>query len=170
MLMRDMNNQLWVQGENTHGCLGTSDNVSRIAPALNPFFDNKRIIDIAAGDKFSVVIAEVFDLSPEEEEEVFGKETHVKTNMSREPVNGITLGADNLKSTKSGIRCTKIHEDEIGDVTKSRLPLSIREEVSSVLHRNAIKRNVIYNSLRRREDNMENMMRKAQNSRVTFED
>jgi hypothetical protein len=39
-----------------------------------PFFDNKRIIDFACGDKFSVVIAETFDLSPVEDKKYFALE------------------------------------------------------------------------------------------------
>lgn len=70
-LMVDKTDMLWVAGENAHGCLGTSDAKKRLSPQINPTFEYKRIIDIACGDKFSVVIAESYDLTPEEMGEYF---------------------------------------------------------------------------------------------------
>lgn len=65
-LMVDRTGMLWVSGENANGCLGTSDSKKRVHPQLNPHFDFRRIIDVACGNKFSVVIAESYDLSAEE--------------------------------------------------------------------------------------------------------
>lgn len=62
-LMIDHNDKLWVSGENVHGCLGTSDTTFRGSPQVNSFFDQMRVIDIACGDKFSVVIAETFQFT-----------------------------------------------------------------------------------------------------------
>jgi alpha-tubulin suppressor-like RCC1 family protein len=62
-LMVDNKGQLWGMGENTHGCLGTTDIKHRTIPQLNNFFESKRIIDMACGDKFSVVIAESFEFT-----------------------------------------------------------------------------------------------------------
>jgi len=64
-LMVDKHGMLWVTGENAHGCLGVADGKKRVAPFQNQYFDNLRIIDIACGDKFSIVIAEVYELTPE---------------------------------------------------------------------------------------------------------
>ena len=47
-------------GENTNGCMGTGDNKYRSVPWRNLFFENKRIVDVACGDRFTVVIAETF--------------------------------------------------------------------------------------------------------------
>ena len=38
---------------------------------MNLFFDNKRVIDFACGNKFSIVIAETFDLTKDEEQLYF---------------------------------------------------------------------------------------------------
>jgi len=40
----------------------------RQIPQQNAFFENKRIIDIACGDRFSIIIAETYDLSDLEQE------------------------------------------------------------------------------------------------------
>ena len=66
--MVDKKGQLWVNGENTHGCLGTTDVKHRQIPQVNSFFENKRIVDIACGDRFSIIIAETYDLSDLEQE------------------------------------------------------------------------------------------------------
>ena len=49
-------------GENRNGCLGTNDIKKRINPGPINFFDDKRIIDFACGDRFSIIIAEVFEI------------------------------------------------------------------------------------------------------------
>lgn len=48
-------------GENRNGCLGTSDIKKRVNPGPIQFFDDKRVIDFACGDRFSIFIAEVFE-------------------------------------------------------------------------------------------------------------
>ena len=71
-LMADKFNQLWVGGDNTGGCLGLTDSANfKKTPRRNFFFVNKRIIDIACGNGFSVVIAESFDLTMEQSKEYF---------------------------------------------------------------------------------------------------
>ena len=68
--MLDVMDILWVSGHNSNGCLGIGHNERRVQPVINKFFDNKRIIDFACGDKFSIVIAEVYELTLEEEIEL----------------------------------------------------------------------------------------------------
>lgn len=52
--------QLYGWGDGNLGCLGFGDNRKKMIPTLHPFFEsNKRIIDVACGDSFTVVIAEV---------------------------------------------------------------------------------------------------------------
>ena len=60
-MMIDKAKQLWSVGENTNGCMGTGDNKYRIVPWRNLFFENKRVVDVACGDRFTVVIAETFN-------------------------------------------------------------------------------------------------------------
>jgi len=51
--------QLFPWGEGTYGCLGSGDNRKKMMPHPSPFFEGKRIVDVACGDFFTVVIAEV---------------------------------------------------------------------------------------------------------------
>ena len=50
---------LYAWGDNKRGCLGVIDGKKRFQPQLIPFFYNKRVIDVACGENFTVVIAEV---------------------------------------------------------------------------------------------------------------
>ena len=60
MMALDRLKQLYGWGEGTLGCLGFGDNRKKMAPTLHPFFENnKRVIDVACGENFTVVIAEV---------------------------------------------------------------------------------------------------------------
>lgn len=68
--MLDKLEVLWACGNNNNGCLGLGDDEARVAPAFISFFGNKRIIDFTCGDKFSVVIAEVYEMTPAEERQM----------------------------------------------------------------------------------------------------
>lgn len=59
-----------------------------------PFFEDKRIVDICCGDKFSVVIAEVYDFNEEELLKYSNKKVGAK--------NSVKMIAD-VKSTKQDI-------------------------------------------------------------------
>ena len=83
-------------GENEYGCLGMVDTKPRNIPCMVPFFEDKKIIDICCGDKFSVVIAEVYD---------FNEEEQVKYSNKR-------IGAKNSAKMISDIKSTK--QDIIG--------------------------------------------------------
>lgn len=63
-----------------------------------PFFEDKRIVDIACGDKFSVVIAEVYDFNEEEQLKYSRKRVGAK--------NSVRMIAD-VKSTKQDIMTTR---------------------------------------------------------------
>lgn len=56
----DHNGRLYGWGEGAEGCLGLGDGKRRLSVCPISFFENKRCIDVACGDKFTVVIAEVF--------------------------------------------------------------------------------------------------------------
>lgn len=64
VMVIDINGRLYGWGEGAEGCLGFGDGKKRLSVCPISFFDNKRTIDVACGDRFTVVIAEVF---PEEE-------------------------------------------------------------------------------------------------------
>jgi len=65
--MLDSQNSFYSCGDNSFGNLGFDDIKNRRMPILNPFFDNKRIIDFACGNGFTVVIAETYNMSKEVE-------------------------------------------------------------------------------------------------------
>jgi hypothetical protein len=69
--MIDIKNQLWVTGENSNGCLGTQDGQNRSTPTQHSFFEQSRVIDVAAGGNFSVVIIETLHMTPEQERKIF---------------------------------------------------------------------------------------------------
>lgn len=59
VLALDKMSALYSFGDGNKGCLGHGDNKKRFSPCLISFFQNKRVIDVKAGDSFTVVIAEV---------------------------------------------------------------------------------------------------------------
>jgi alpha-tubulin suppressor-like RCC1 family protein len=63
ILMIDVDNQLWGLGDNTNGCLGMGGDKYRKTPQRAVAFENKRVIDIACGHFFSVIIAECFTIT-----------------------------------------------------------------------------------------------------------
>jgi len=66
-MLVDQMGSLWVLGDNSHGCLGTVDAKKRVNASPNAFFRDKRVVDVACGDNFTVVIAEVFNFTKEEQ-------------------------------------------------------------------------------------------------------
>ena len=65
--------RLWGFGDNAKGNLGTGDVSTRQQMTFINFFYNKRVIDVACGDQFTVVIAEVYDLDKDKETLYFKK-------------------------------------------------------------------------------------------------
>ena len=51
--------QLYSWGEGTFGCLGFGDNRRKMMPTQPSFFEGKKIVDVACGDSFTVIIAEI---------------------------------------------------------------------------------------------------------------
>lgn len=60
VMAMDHNGRLFGWGEGAEGCLGFGDGKKRLSVCPISFFENKRVIDVTCGDKFTVVIAEVF--------------------------------------------------------------------------------------------------------------
>jgi hypothetical protein len=56
----DKNGRLYGWGDGRGGCLGFGDAKKRLSVCPLTFFEDKRCIDVSCGDKFTVVIAEVF--------------------------------------------------------------------------------------------------------------
>jgi alpha-tubulin suppressor-like RCC1 family protein len=56
----DTNGRLYGWGEGKQGCLGLGDHSRKLSVCPISFFEDKRCIDVACGDRFTVVIAEVF--------------------------------------------------------------------------------------------------------------
>ena len=59
----DKKGRLYGWGEGQYGCLGFGDNRKRLSIQSITAFDDKRVIDVSCGDRFTVVIAEVYDKS-----------------------------------------------------------------------------------------------------------
>ena len=70
-MMIDFKGHLWALGANPKGNLGTGETKKKLTPFKVPFFMNKRVIDVACGDKFSVIIAEVYDIDHSQEQKYF---------------------------------------------------------------------------------------------------
>lgn len=60
VMAMDHNDRLYGWGDGEEGCLGFGDGKQRLSVCQISFFENKRVIDVACGDRFTVVIAEVF--------------------------------------------------------------------------------------------------------------
>jgi alpha-tubulin suppressor-like RCC1 family protein len=53
----DSKGKIYGWGEGSHGCLGLGDGKKRIGVTSITHFDELRVVDVACGDKFTVVIA-----------------------------------------------------------------------------------------------------------------
>jgi hypothetical protein len=106
-------------GENTNGCMGTNDIKYRITPCRNHFFEGKRVIDVACGDKFTVVIAETF-------------------NKSNKPID---FSNPNIKfiSTKCMINSTKHSICDQSGSSGNSVPDDLRQKINKILARNNVK-------------------------------
>jgi alpha-tubulin suppressor-like RCC1 family protein len=56
----DTGGRLFGWGEGEKGCLGLGDGKSRIFPVTISFFEDKRVVDVACGERFTVVVAELY--------------------------------------------------------------------------------------------------------------
>lgn len=90
-------------GDGSAGCLGLGDGKKRLTPCPISFFENKRCIDVTAGDRFTVVIAEVFPETEKEQAFQFGliKKKHTRTasivQSNRKPICGGDVVTQNLR-------------------------------------------------------------------------
>jgi alpha-tubulin suppressor-like RCC1 family protein len=57
----DSGGRLYGWGEGEKGCLGLGDSNNRIFPVPISFFEDKRVIDVSCGERFTVVIAEIYE-------------------------------------------------------------------------------------------------------------
>ena len=70
-LLIDQKGHLWALGANSTGNLACGDTKKKMIPSKVQPFQNKRVIDVACGDRFSVIIAEVYDLHQDQEQKYF---------------------------------------------------------------------------------------------------
>ena len=56
----DKNGRVYGWGDGKGGCLGLGDVKNRLSVCPISFFEDKRCIDVSCGDRFTVIIAEVF--------------------------------------------------------------------------------------------------------------
>jgi alpha-tubulin suppressor-like RCC1 family protein len=62
----DHQGRIYGWGDGKGGCLGLGDNNRRLAVVPISFFEDKRCLDVACGDRFTVVIAQVL-VDPQQE-------------------------------------------------------------------------------------------------------
>ena len=94
----DINGRLYGWGDGKGGCLGLGDSKKRLSVCPITFFEDKRCIDVACGDGFTVVIAEVFPEKTESQEETekqFDLQHQFKMRLQR-----IKQESNNLKSVR----------------------------------------------------------------------
>ena len=106
-MLVDWKGHLWSYGENSKGNLGTGDTKKKLSPLSVPFFSNKRVIDVACGDQFSVVIAEVYNIDKDEEAAYF--EQKDLSNLQAFFSNDLYENIDNSNGKKPKLISTKMH-------------------------------------------------------------
>ena len=134
-MLIDKDDQLWVLGDNSHGCLGTVDVKKRVVAYPNLFFRDKRVIDVACGDRFTVVIAEVYNFA-KGEAALYGKErdplaTVWQASKQRDRSNG-PQSPKKLNSVKMDIRSARRNICADGS---NRVPRELRVRVQDLLQR-----------------------------------
>jgi alpha-tubulin suppressor-like RCC1 family protein len=95
----DHNGRLFGWGEGAEGCLGFGDGKKRLSVCPISFFETKRVIDVACGDRFTVVIAEVF---PDRKREI-NLEVFNDTRTS-EVANGLLNKLQRTKAAEDGLK------------------------------------------------------------------
>lgn len=70
-LLVDSKGHLWALGANSKGNLASGDTKKKPIPCKVQLFQNKRVIDVACGDRFSIIIAEVYELQQDQEQKYF---------------------------------------------------------------------------------------------------
>jgi len=130
-MMTDTGGTFWCCGENSRGNLGTNDDKDRVVPSQMSFFDNKRIIDFACGDQFTVVIAETFNMPKHIERLYYDTEKKSLSDIGKSSRTG-----KKMYSTKMGVQCTEkyICDQGLKDAT---VPSGLRNKIQELLKRKA---------------------------------
>ena len=118
-------------GENRNGCLGTNDIKKRVNAGPIQFFDDKRVIDFACGDRFSVFIAEVY----EEREK----------SPVRKPK--IKMVEEKLQSSKMDIKSTR---QSICGGGYGAIPLELKTKIEDMLTKRSKRRDASVDHARKR--------------------
>ena len=123
----DQSGRLYGWGEGDQGCLGFGDGKKRLSVCPISFFENKRVVDVACGDKFTVVIAEVFpDRKREINLKAFG-EDHAESGVSESKLQMMKAVEEGLKSNRKPL-CG-------GDIVSDQL----REKIEKIAQKNRMR-------------------------------
>ena len=131
----DGKGHLWSYGENSKGNLGTGDTKKKLSPLSVPFFSNKRVIDVACGDQFSVIIAEVYNIDKEEEAAYF-EQKDIK-NLQAFFSNELYENIDNSNRKKQKIISKKMHvqtaRPSICQSQQGNLSSTLKDKISDLI-------------------------------------
>lgn len=139
----DKHGNMYGWGENTFGCMGFGDTKKRATPFQNSFFTEKRrVVDVACGDGFTVVIAQEFE--PIKRKGLLDKlESKLMKQVEDNAKQDLTL-MHHLAQMQE--KKEKIMDDEwpislrqpiCGSV---EVPRALKEKIRSVMMRNYLKR------------------------------
>ena len=95
--------KLWGFGDNEMGSLGMGDWKKRLTPQINEFYQDKRVIDVACGDHYSVVICEVYDFDEEDKLKYFEKDDNRNSLMDMKRLKAVKSEKDDVKSARLSI-------------------------------------------------------------------
>ena len=95
------------------------------------FFENKRVIDIACGDSFSVIIAETYKITSKKQKNIFDK---LRSRAGKDK-----QAKGNFTSQKMHIESTRLSICAQGGNTGNQIPESLRSKITSMLLRKAQK-------------------------------
>jgi len=134
-MLVDWKGHLWSYGENSKGNLGTGDTKKKLSPLSVPFFSNKRVIDVACGDRFSVVIAEVYNIDKDEEAAYF--EQKDLSNLQAFFSNDLYENIDNSNGKKPKLISTKMHVEtarpSICQSQQGNLSRTLKDKISDLI-------------------------------------
>ena len=120
--------QLYGWGEGTLGCLGFGDARKKMMPIIIPFFEGKQIIDVACGESFTVVIAEVvgdpMQKASRTIEDIAFSSPAVNRNKSSMTVRGENPNETRIKSNRKPL------------CGGNDISINVRDKVMSVISKN----------------------------------
>ena len=132
VVVQDREGQMFGWGEGEKGCLGYGDGRKRMMPTPMSFFENKRVIDVSCGDKFTVVIAEVEGDPLERAKHEFSEEGLLKKTHRY----GMTQKFSLLPEADDG-RLKSVRQPLCGG---QDISTTTRDKILNVINKNRMKR------------------------------